>query len=113
MVSVGRWDGAKPAHLVALYAQLHRMVYGVAPEELVGKTFLAAQSAAEKLLRVEFDGDVEAVVGFVRWSWHREKGREKWRRENGCEGGRLGWRVQFQRRELLTDYRIDLNRRTT
>lgn len=104
------WAKARPAHLVALYAWCHEQVYEVEPAELVGLNWMAAASACAKMVREEFDG-VEDAVDFLRWTWKRERGREKWRRENGREGGRITWRAQFQQRFILTDYRIDRARR--
>lgn len=104
-------DGFAPRHLVALYAKLHESVYGARPEELVdGKSFFAATSAAEKLVRVDFAGDMDAALDFLRWAWRREQRREPTRREQGG-GSRIGWRFQFAARVLLTDYRVDLGRR--
>lgn len=104
------WSEARVAHLVALYAWCHEKVYGVAPAELAGLTWMAACSAASKLVRDEFKDSIEDAIEYVRWTWRREAGREKWRNENNAPGGRIGWRLQFQTRLLLTDYRIDMAR---
>jgi hypothetical protein len=105
------WDGAKPRHLVALYLILHSWCYGVEAEEVVGVAWNAAVSAAGKLLRDEFDDKIEEAVEFIRWVWKRERGREKWRRENGGGGGgRVGWRLMFAQRSFVTDYRVALHR---
>jgi hypothetical protein len=104
------WSEAKASHLVALYAWCHEKVYTVAPSELAGLTWMAATSAAAKLVRDEFNGNVEEAVEYVRWTWRREAGREKWRVENDRPGSRIGWRLQFQQRLLVTDYRIDAAR---
>lgn len=105
------WSKARPAHLVALYAWCHEQVYDVAPAELIGLNWMAAASAAAKMVREEFDGSIEAAVDYLRWTWRREQGREQWRRENQREGGRVSWRAQFQQRYILTDYRIDRARK--
>lgn len=104
------WSGARAAHLVALYAWCHEKVYAVAPAELAGLTWMAACSAAAKLVRDEFKDSVEDAIEYIRWTWRREAGREKWRNENNAPGGRIGWRLQFQTRLLLTDYKIDMAR---
>lgn len=104
------WDDATPGHLVALYAWCHAKVYGVEAAELhSGATYAQAVAAAKRLVDVEFSGDVTAAVGFVRWTWGREASRERWRRENGRDGGRIGWRLQFGP-AMMTDYRIAMAR---
>ncbi len=108
-------DGFRPKHLVALYARLHARVYGAEPQELAdGKSFFAASSAAERLVRVEFAGTPDRALDFLRWTWRREADREKWRRQNpgGSGGGRIGWKLQFAGRALVTDYRVEMARRS-
>ena len=105
------WSDARPAHLVALYCVLHAWCYGVPAAEVIGLTWLAASSAAAKMIRDEFGGEIGESIDFMRWVWKREKSRERWRRENGRDGSRIGWRLQFQQRHLVTDYRIALARR--
>lgn len=100
-----------PADLVALYCLLHARVYGLHPDELAGDAWRGACSAATRMVRVEFGGDLGAAVELVRWSWAREKDWERHRRENGNGGGRLTWRRQFGA-ALVTDYRLDVSRRT-
>lgn len=91
MMSSGDWSNALPVHLVALYAFCHEHVYGVRPAELDRSGKLGARermgavSSAKKLVLDEFAGDVVEAVGFVRWVWHREGGREKWAREKKVE----------------------------
>lgn len=109
MVDEHCWDGARGTHFVALHSMLHRRVYGVDPGYGARERMLAAGAAA-RALGAEFGDDPAAMAEFVRWSWVREQGREKWRRANGREGGRLGWRLQFSG-SLVADYRIDLARR--
>jgi hypothetical protein len=106
----GEWAGAKPVHIVAFYCALHEHVYGVEPEEVRGSVYLFAASAAERMLRTDFNLNVEDFIEFIRWVWIREEEREKWRRENGREGGRIGWRLMFSP-NFLTDYRISKARR--
>lgn len=106
----GSWASAQPRHFVALYAWLHETVYGVAPAELGTDAFFGAVSAAGKLLRDEFGDRPEALVEFLRWTWRRERAFEKKRRLDGEGGRRIGWRLQFVLRHLLTDYRLDLAR---
>jgi len=107
----GDWEGATGLHLVLLYAWLHEEVYGVRTSELTPKWRGVAAQMADRLIAGEFAGDVGAAVDFMKWSWKREEGREKWRRENQKEGGRLGWRLQFGG-VLVTDYRVDQARRS-
>ena len=101
----GEWAGAKPVHIVAFYMALHLHVYQIEPEELKGSTYLFAASAAERQLRTDFKNNVEDFIEFMRWVWIREEEREKWRRENGRDGGRIGWKLMFSP-TLLTDYRL-------
>ena len=105
------WGDAKPGHLVALYAWCHEQVYGVAPAELSGLDWSGAAAMAAKLVRDEFGGKMAEVIEFMRWLWRREKAREKWRRDNDREGGRISWRTQFKGGACVTDYRIDKARR--
>lgn len=96
------WEGAEPRHLVALYAVLHRKVYGTAPLELDGKIVLGAVSAARRMVEEAFGGSVTEAVEYLRWTWARENRR--WRRSEG-DARRIGWRLQFVSRSLITDYR--------
>lgn len=101
------WEGAEASDFVGVYAWLHREVYGVEAAEL-RKEFLAARSAADRMLREEFSGQSRAMIGFVRWAWARERGREQ-RRASG-DGWRLGWRLLYSSRSLLVDYRVEARR---
>lgn len=110
----GEWpDDMRPKHLVALYAWCHEQVYGVWPSELnSAKPWLGACSAAKRLAVDEFDGDLTKVVGFLRWTWARERRFEDHRIAKFKGGGkRIGWRLQFSR-TLVTDFRLYLRRRT-
>lgn len=98
------WTGARPKHLVALYEQLHRHVYGVPASELRGKVITAARLMAARLLEREFGGDVERMVSFIAWSWKREKRAHA---RGGEDRRRMGWRLQFSP-SLVTDYRVHL-----
>jgi len=111
-LAADRYETMKPIHLVALWARCHERVYGVVPSELAGDAWLAAASAAGKLVRVEFGGDMGNAVEFLRWTWRREQGREiVARKRKDDRVSRIGWRLQFAQRYLLTDYRLDLARR--
>jgi hypothetical protein len=109
MQEANDWQGAGAAELVGLYAVLHEHVYGVAPEE-VADVWLAAVSAAKRMLERDFEGSVESMVDFLRWTWRRERNREKKRAANGDGSFRIGWRLQFVARNLMTDYRVDAKR---
>jgi hypothetical protein len=112
MVAMTSWAGAHPEHLVALWVVGHRSTYQVDPvPELAGKNWLAAKSAARKLVEAEFGGAMEEAAEFVLWSWRREESREQWRRKNGGGFGRITWRMQFAARGLLTEYRIAVARK--
>lgn len=100
-------------HLVALYARLHEQVYGSRPGELEeGKSFLAACSSASRLVRESFGGELRGAIEYLRWTWRRERFVEGKRRANGETGRRIGWRLQFASQSLLTDYRVDLARKS-
>jgi hypothetical protein len=104
------WSGATARHLVALYDLMHEQVYGVEALELGPAERHKAMLLAGNFVKHHFGGDVEACVAFLRWVWTREMDREKWRRENGRSGQRIGIRLMLST-SLLTDYRVDLARR--
>jgi hypothetical protein len=107
------WQGAHGRHLVGLYAQLHEGVYGFAPSELDAPGWAFASAAATRMVDRQFGADFERAVEFMRWVWRREEERERWRRANAREGGRIGWRLQFGAAALVDDYRVDQARRHT
>lgn len=111
MITAKEYAKMRPLHLVALWARCHEQVYGAAPAELAGPIWWAAASAAGKLVRDEFGGDITRAVEFMRWVWNREKAREAKARHDGDDRvSRIGWRLLFAQRYLLTDYRISLAR---
>ncbi len=104
------FDDAGPEVFVGLYAFLHSSVYGVGPGELSDtKTFLGARSAARKMLVDEFDGRQIRMVAFLQWVWTRERARMRTRA--GAGEFRIGWRLQFASRTLVTDHRVSLAHR--
>lgn len=103
----GEWGAATSHDVVALYALFHEHVYGVVPTELVGKEWMGAASQAKRFIREHFGESIPAVVEYMRWLWTREKEREQWRRDNGKEGGRISWRMQFSANGNLTEYRVN------
>lgn len=109
MIRSGHWEDAIPRHFVAAYAILHEMVYGVAPAELTPVSRLRAARTASLCLQREFGDDAAEMADFLRWTWTREREREKWRRANGREGGRIGVYLQFG--ALVTDYRLAIARK--
>lgn len=124
MAKSGDWDAARGVHLVALYAQMHRLVYGVAAEELDGAgrgtaavkkaqlEWAVASKAAQAFCAEQFGADFGDAVEFVRWAWKREQWREKKRRENPGDDFRIGWRYQFGAK-LATDYRLAVARQAS
>ena len=62
--------------------------------------------------RTHFGNEPQELADFIWWTWKREIGREKYRRENGRDGGSISWALQFSGR-LLTDYRISMAREST
>jgi hypothetical protein len=105
MYAKGDWTDAQPRHLVALYALLHRKVYGVEAEELAGQVYARAVFAARRLLDGTFRGDFEQALDFMRWAWERERARHRWRKESGREPTRIGWSLMFGG-SLLSDWRL-------
>ena len=111
MLARGDFQHAKGRHFVALFAELHFRVYGIACDELGPKERVFATKLANDMLAKDFGDDPKAMAEFVAWLWSREKGREEWRRENGRSGGRITWRTQFAVRALLTDFRLEKERK--
>lgn len=106
----GNWNAASPHHLVSLVASCHEEVYGVVDFELEApKTFGLAAILAKNLLSKRFNGNVQAMVEFIRWTWKREKAREQWRIENQKEGKRISFRLQFSD-SLFSDFVLHLRR---
>jgi len=110
MLRSGNWEGAGVRHLVAAYDRCHTRCYGVEPAELGPSERFNASMLAATMLKREFNGDLVGMVEYMLWAWERELDREKWRRENGRDGGRIGVRLMFSG-ALLTDYRLHLARR--
>lgn len=107
----GDWDEAQPKTLVGLYALMHRMIYGVMPEELTDtSTFNRAIRLAGSFMRREFGGDADATADFIVWTWEREEWREKRAAETGGNRGRIGFGLQFSK-SVLTDYKTSQARR--
>jgi hypothetical protein len=102
------WTGAGPGHLVGLYVICHEHVYGVPPLELDAVAWTMAKLSATKLVTECFDGDVPRAASYVQWVWTREQEREQWRRRNGAQTYRVGWRLVFASRHLFTDYIANL-----
>lgn len=94
------WQYLQALQAVGLYIALHEAVYEVQPEELRGEAMLGAISAAGKLMG-ELGGG--GVVRFLRWTWARERKRQK---RDDLEPRRIGWRLQFVHRGLLTDWKM-------
>jgi hypothetical protein len=111
MVKSRDWKNATGNHFVELYAWCHEKVYGVEPGEIRGtsKGATTARKAAimmaSRMLKAEFETPVN-MANYLHWAFKREVEREKWRVENGREGGRITWRLVFAAGSLLTDYRI-------
>ena len=110
MTKAGDLSEAKPSHLVALYIRLHGWCYGAEPDEVKGQMYSMAMIQAGKLTKEEFGGDVLDAVAFIRWVWQRAKRREA-KRPDGQDVFRIGWRLMFARRDLVTDYRVEQERR--
>ena len=112
LLASGDWSRADAYSLLALYKWCHAQVYAIEASDVVGQEFGIAAQVAKAFASREFANDYNETVVFIRWTWKREQEREKWRRENGKQGGRLSWRVQFSN-TLLIDYRLYLAREAT
>lgn len=112
MKDANDFASAEPKHFVGLYALLHHQVYGAAPIELEGDAYFAAVRESAKMLRDVFAGEPPKMANFMRWVWLRELKREK--AANAATerrgGYRVGWRLQFASRALVTDYRVEIAR---
>ena len=107
----GDWSEANASHFVGMYAVLFEYVYKVALD-IKGNDWRGACSAARAMLKNEFNEDNDHFIAYVRWVWSREDEREKWRRENNKSGQVIGWRLMFSSRNLLTEYKVHLARKT-
>ena len=105
------WTEAWPRDFVAAYAMLHKEIYGVDPVELTPEMQYRAAACMGNLLGKEFHDDKNLFAEFMRWTWTREEGREKWRRANNKPGGRITWQAQFLVGSALSDWRLDHVRR--
>jgi hypothetical protein len=112
-IGTGEWEGASGAELVAVYAHLHERIYGSVPSELNPGGWALAAKCAGAMITNQFAGRADDAVRFLLWLWRREEEREKWRRDNGRDGGRIGWRAQFCFGSYVDDYRVSLARRNT
>ena len=111
MLKEDRWSNAQGRHFVALYADLYFRVYGMLPADLGPKERVFATKLANTVLEKQFTGNRAEMAKFMAWTWTREKEREKWRRENGRDGGIIDWRFQFAAK-LVQSYRM-ANARTS
>jgi hypothetical protein len=97
--------------ITALYYLCHTEVYGAEPIEMTGEQWRLAMLAAGRLIRSDFKGDSIGVIEFIRWVWKREAYREQRRKPGDDHKWRITWRVQFLKRDLLSDYRTDQARK--
>lgn len=97
--------------ITALYYLCHTEVYGAEPIEMTGEQWRLAMLAAGRLIRGDFKGDSIGVVEFIRWVWKREAIREQRRKPEDERRWRITWRVQFLKRDLLSDYKTEQARK--
>ncbi len=106
------WTDVSAGKLVALYWFCHETVYGVEPTELdSAATWRAAMLQSGRMVRDNFDSDVQRAIRFMQWVWSEEQRRETWRRNNDKNGKRINWRMQFIFGDLVTDYRAAQSRK--
>lgn len=92
--------------LVGLWAFAFSKHYDVDVAPDVTKTeWLAASSAAQRLINTQFGGDIDRAIEFVVWTWERQIDRGK-RNRDGSKRAPLGWRLQFSP-ALVTEFRVD------
>ena len=104
MIDSQDWEGCKAQHLVGLYVLMHRKVYRVDPSISSKEKYVALMRAAS-FVKQEFGGSFERAIDYLRWAWTEEMKTERWRRENGREGGHLGiWRLFSG--DHVTRYRV-------
>jgi len=105
MLKTDKWGEATGRHFVALYADLYFRVYGFLPADLGPKERVYATKLAGTMLTRQFSDDRSEMAKFMAWTWTRERETEKWRRENGREGGIIEWQHQFSAK-LVQRYRM-------
>ena len=109
MMSSRVWDDCTARHLVALYDLMHRKTYGIEPA-MTGSDRYRATLMAGSFVKRAFGGEIGKALEYLRWIWTREIEREKWRRENAREGGRISIGLLFSNR-MLDDYRVAMARK--
>lgn len=100
MIQTNDFRRLSPRHLVGVWAWCHEKTYGVAPP-MTGVEWRRASMAAGSLLRQDFDGKVETMIPFLKWTWAEEQRQHAWRRQNGRATNPLGWRLQFSSRHVV------------
>ncbi len=110
MAKSGDWSECAARHLIALYAILHKRIYGI-DVEMTSEERYQATLIGGAFVKHHFGGEYEEGAEYMRWLWQREAATEKWRRENRKpDGRRLGYKLVFST-SLLTDYRLAMARR--
>jgi hypothetical protein len=105
------WSEFSARHVVALYDLMFKKTYGIEPVMTAAERHRFVMQAAQFVKR-EFGDDFDAALDFYQWLWAREIDREKWRRENGREGGSLSmWSMVASK--PLNEYRLSLTRKRT
>lgn len=109
MMATHEWATFTARHVVALFDVMYHKAYGIEPVLTAVERHRFTMQASQFAKR-EFAGDYDALLDFYQWLWAREMEREKWRRENGREGGSLSmWAMVSS--QTLNDYRLALNRK--
>lgn len=106
MLNSGDWTAAEPRHFLALYIKLYSRVYGVAPIFTTNERYFAI-CLAGNCMKSHFDDDPTEFALFMRSTWKREEGKERWCREKSIQRNRsIGWRLMFSS-ALLNEYLIE------
>jgi len=108
------WSEAEGQHFAVLFGQLYGQVYGVPCGDLSGpgKFYAAKMANALILERADvFKGNPARFADYMRWAWEEEAKTEKWRRDQGKDGGCLSYRQLFKQGRWLDRYVLSIKRR--
>ena len=109
MMDAKDFSDIRPQHFVALYEWSHGQAYKVLPVEIdTADVWRRATMAAGDMLTQQFDGNTEAMLDFMRWTWRREAKRvREYHLGKTDKFSPIGWRLQFLPGFLLTTYRME------
>jgi hypothetical protein len=100
------WANARGSHFVALHAWCYERVYKTTLS-MSGVDRVNAGYMAGRMLRIDFNDDGAAMMGYLRWAWNEEEQRE-WaaRTDAGRHAAApLSWYLLFASRDRLNRFR--------